>query len=273
MNKKTISKKYYFGISKILIVYILISILSILFKIKFLDYEYNFLQAIKGISNFTANDYSWYIEMYIGLFLLVPFLNIVYNNLSKKHKIILIITLLFLTSTQSMFNINEKVVQSWWIGIYPITYYFIGCYLQEYQIKMSKIKNILLIFISLIIFGSINYDASYNIPFLDYQTYNSIQFVVLSVLVFIFLVNIKINKAPKLVEKILIKMSDLSLGAYLSSYIFDMLIYPYFNKISIRFSNYFIILPIVFVCSYILSMLVNGLINTFKKILIKNSCN
>ena len=43
--------------------------------------------------DFTGAPYSWYIEMYLGLFLLIPFLNILYNNLaSQRHKQILVIT-------------------------------------------------------------------------------------------------------------------------------------------------------------------------------------
>ena len=93
--------------------------------------------------------------MYIGLFLLIPFLNIIYNNLkSQKHKQILVWTLFCLTILPSMFNIFNfetshwwavpsssdifsKIVPAWWINFYPITYYFVGCYLREYGLKIK----------------------------------------------------------------------------------------------------------------------------------------
>ena len=38
-------------------------------------------------------------------------------------------------------NIKYNLIPDWWINIYPLTYYFIGCYLKEYQIKMKKHNN------------------------------------------------------------------------------------------------------------------------------------
>ena len=40
----------------------------------------NIINSIIYIFNFTACPNAWYLEMYIGLFLLIPFLNIIYNN-------------------------------------------------------------------------------------------------------------------------------------------------------------------------------------------------
>lgn len=41
---------------------------------------------ILGTLDFTGSNYSWYIEMYIGLFLLAPFLNLAYGKLKSKSK-------------------------------------------------------------------------------------------------------------------------------------------------------------------------------------------
>ena len=100
--------------------------------------------------------------MYIGLFLLIPFLNLIYNNLgSKKHKIVLICTMLFLTSLPTIVNIynfrlgfsadmffndgelRNKILPFWWKSMYPVTYYFIGAYFSEYKPKIDRKLNIL----------------------------------------------------------------------------------------------------------------------------------
>ena len=59
---------------------------------------------ILSILDFSADSYAWYIEMYIGLFLIIPFLNILWNNLNDVGRKWLIITLLGLTALPSLLN-------------------------------------------------------------------------------------------------------------------------------------------------------------------------
>lgn len=74
MNHKVLSRRYYLGIIKVLGTYVLASIACILVNIFYHQQEISFKQAVLSIFDFTGARYSWYIEMYIGLFLLIPFL-------------------------------------------------------------------------------------------------------------------------------------------------------------------------------------------------------
>ena len=85
-NKKSLSKKYYLGIVKIIAIYLIVSIICLIFKRVYLLEEISFKTAIKQILNFSAAPYSWYVEMYIGLFLLIPFLNLIFNNLKNQKE-------------------------------------------------------------------------------------------------------------------------------------------------------------------------------------------
>lgn len=85
---KTLKKGYYSGIRKTIIVYILVAIACIIYKSCNGSYTLTPLTFFTGIFDFSGANYSWYIEMYIGLFLIIPFLNIIYKNLdSRKQKI------------------------------------------------------------------------------------------------------------------------------------------------------------------------------------------
>ena len=86
MRKKELSKKYYSGIKKTLSIYILASLACLIYKVLFLNMNYSLFGIIKDILGFSLAKYSWYIEMYIGLFLLIPFLNLIYNNLKTKKE-------------------------------------------------------------------------------------------------------------------------------------------------------------------------------------------
>lgn len=108
MNDKTLSKKYYKGIINILEMFLLSSILCILFNKYYLDIDVTFKTGVLSILDYTGAPYSWYIEMYIGLFLLIPFLNIIWKNLeSKRQKEILLFTLIILTVLPTLFNIYD----------------------------------------------------------------------------------------------------------------------------------------------------------------------
>lgn len=82
---KQCSWKYYKNIKKVLFSYILFSIITILFRKYYLNETLSWVEWGLKILDFSAIPYGWYIEMWIGLYLLTPFLNILYNkfNLSK----------------------------------------------------------------------------------------------------------------------------------------------------------------------------------------------
>jgi surface polysaccharide O-acyltransferase-like enzyme len=82
---KEINKKFYKGISKVISAYLFYSILAIIYRITFLNETQTTYEWIMGVFHFDALGYAWYVEMYIGLFLLIPFLNRLYHALIKKR--------------------------------------------------------------------------------------------------------------------------------------------------------------------------------------------
>ncbi len=99
MKDKKLSKKYYFsGGIRVLLIYLLDSVLFLSYNAIYNNGEFNIKYIVKSILSFDIG-YAWYIEMYFGLFLLIPFINLIYNGLKeKKQKQMLILTMLFLTS-------------------------------------------------------------------------------------------------------------------------------------------------------------------------------
>ena len=288
MGNKKLEKGYYPKIAKTLFVYIAASILCAIYKKLWLGQDIDTYKGISGIFDFTNASYSWYIEMYIGLFLLIPFLNGAYKSLeSKKHKQILVITLLFMTALPSVLNIFRfdslswwklpsgdyryvKIIPSWWQNIYPLTYYFIGCYIKEFGIRINKWLNVLLILLSAFLFGAFNFYRSYGGCFVSgiWQDWGALPNVIMTVLVFVFLLNFKLENAPSFTKKSLNIISDACLGAYLLSYIFDQHFYPYLNvKIPVMTDriNYFIPMVLsVAMCSLLLSIAIDLLYKLIK---------
>lgn len=272
MKNKMLSKKYYLGINRVLIIYLLDAILYLGYNNIYNGESFSIKHIIKSILSFEIG-YSWYVEMYIGLFLLIPFINLIYNNLkTKKEKQILILTMLILTSFQGIFNIKYSLIPDWWTNIYPLTYYFIGCYLNEYKINIKAYKNILLFLACLTISSVINIYISKENIFVwgIYNDWCSILNLLTSSLVFIFIVNLDLQKLNIKIKRIILKISELSFGMYLASWLADNYIYinvfPRLAFCSIK--NYIIAVPLIIILSISLSMIINLIYKTIDKYII-----
>ncbi|MBE6572213.1 MAG: hypothetical protein E7656_08200 [Ruminococcaceae bacterium] len=281
MCNKKLEKGYYGRITKTLFVYVCASILCILFKKYYLMQEWGLQDTIEGTLGFTGASYSWYIEMYIGLFLIIPFLNGAYHSLeSKKQKIILVGTMLCLTALPSVLNIfvfdsfafwaepireweYTKIVPSFFTILYPVTYYYLGCFIREFKPKPNKALNALFIIVLAFAFGSFNYYRSRGSIFVSgiWQEWGALPNVIMTVLVFIFLLNLPSERLPSPVKKTLSYISDLTLGGYLLSYIFDQYFYGKLNaKVDVVTDRivYFVpMVAVVAISSLLLSLAVN----------------
>lgn len=294
MCNKKLCKQYYKGIRKTLIIYVLASIACVIYCFFANAPLLNIIEVVFSILNFSAAPYAWYIELYIGLFLLIPFLNLIYNNLrSKKQKQALLLTLIILTILPSLFNIYrpfdlswwihpsssnvyQKIIPSWWINIYPLTYYFSGAYLREFGIKFKTKTLVILFAISVFLFGSFNFYRSYGGKYAN-EGYNEVygfEAYILTILLFEILRRIKANNMSIKFRAVLKYLSDLVLGAYLVSYIFDdFFYYNFLNKyvpvMTDRLPYYFLIVPCVFICSLLLSAILNLIVKGFSRLFCK----
>lgn len=229
-NKK-VDKKHYKSLLPILLSYLILSIITILILKFYYHKEESIFHYIKGIFNFTTIGNAWYVEMYIGLFMLIPFLNILYQNIkTKKQKQILLLTLFLLVSLPStlasitIFGKTLDILPNWWNGIYPFLYYFIGCYIREYQIKMPKIKNIIYVLAALLVETTITFfycEGSKITSILEGHA--SVFSVIISVLLFLLLYDIDIKKKASRI--IITDIAKLSFDIYLLSFITERILY------------------------------------------------
>lgn len=274
MNKKSLSKKYYYGLEKTISIYLSISIITILYRSIILKESYSFGGVIFQILGFSAAPYSWYIEMYIGLYLLIPFLNVLYNGLEgQRQKQVLILTLLFLTSLPNIVNTQQDILPNWWSIIYPLTYYFLGCYLNEFPWKCSNRLNACVFFTMVVLFGSFNFVMSHDRLYFDgpWQDWGSLPIVIMTICVFSFVLNLNLQKLSTTIRNCLAEISDLCLGVYLISYIFDSCYYKILNtrvtEVPLRL-NYFPLMVIaVLISSLVGSWIVNRIYISIKLIL------
>ena len=220
--------------------------------------------------------------MYIGLFMLIPFLNILMSRLDKSGKKKLILTLILMTSLPNMFNIwkntmdaydFQKIIPSYWTILYPITYYYIGSFIKKSEMKINTITGIFSVITISSFLGLFCYFRSLNNVFIwgPWCDFNSPFVLLLTAIIFLLFLNMKVQDKMTVSYKKMIKViSDSVLGAYLVSYIFDSIFYPILIQrtpiMTDRLNYYFIIVPTVLVCSIILSFLLNLIYFFIKKI-------
>ena len=267
MCDKKISKEYYYKIFSTLGIYVLASILSIFYKIIVLEYNFTLFSVICSILDFTADGYAWYIEMYIGLFLMILFFNILYNSLQEKRlEKYLLITLFILVVLPTITNFKDyKILSSYWTGLWPILYYFMGMYLKENAIKINNTK-IILIFVFVIIFnGVVNIILSnkgpLNIGVLE--NWYSFENFITSLLWFVFILKLDLEKIPHLICLTINYISKYSLGMYLSSYLVDLTLYPILKIYIPDFYVQIFLAPIIVVLVILLSFTLSYFITNF----------
>lgn len=255
LNKK-ISREYYHSMWAVLLSYLFISIITILYFQCYRGVTHSLVQNILSITSFSAINYAWYIEMWIGLFILTPFLNILWLNIeSKKHKLVLIGTLYVLTALPDALNrYGVHLVPGYWEALYPCAFYFIGAYVRQYTPSLNKV------YLTLFIFGCSLINPLFNIIAVSNHSMihlvgdsNGIIGIPISAAIFILLYDV--NFKNTFIQKTLTAVSIASLDMYLFSYMFDNLVYgwlkPQYFVSQGQFGPWFFIaVPLVFVCSF-----------------------
>lgn len=273
---KQVCKKYYKGGVRVLISYILISIITILFRSFSLDEHKGIVEWGMLITDFSAIPYGWYIEMWLGLFLLAPFLNILWRNIAtKRNKVILIATLFILTAPSDFFNRYGMTLMPdyWENACYPIMYYFLGAYILEYQ-PVVKIKYLLALAIGICLVNPIvTIVTSYGHTFIRITgDTNGFFLTPLAVIVFLMLYRIEIKSSAA--QSILRKISILSLDMYLFSWLFDNTFYPLFKEQFFSSQSqfgifFFVIVPLVLAASFAASWIKEILFKGIERLIAK----
>ena len=251
-SRKKLSGRYYKGVIKTACIYVLASFACMIYKILAQQATFTPVEILNGLLQFTLANYSWYIEMYFGLFLLAPFINLLYHSLEgRKQKQVLLLTMIFLTAIPVFVN--------WWNGLYPVTYYLLGAYIREYGFPIRKRVAAVILPATIAALAILCFYESYGGYFRwgSYQAYEGLPCLIISVMIFGLLIDLPTQHWPEFLKKTLEKAANLCLGAYLLSYIFDSMFYPVLNSrvpdVIYRLEYMPVMVPAVFLCSLMLS--------------------
>ena len=138
LGERRWSLRYYKGALRVIVAYGLAGTACFLFRGLFLHGPLRPGTWLRELLQFSAAPYGWYIAMYLGLFLLIPFLNAMWAALGQRERKFLIATLLLVAVAPSIDNITAiwqiQLLPDWWNRLYPIAYYCIGMQLRQHPI-------------------------------------------------------------------------------------------------------------------------------------------
>ncbi|MCR5421449.1 MAG: acyltransferase family protein [Lachnospiraceae bacterium] len=287
-SNKIPDKKHYYSLIPIAIAYFVISVIKCLVGNYYYGKVYGVKETLQALGNYTI---AWYVGFYFSLMAIAPFLNKMWHSLkSKREQQILLITLSMITalypviSLIAVSNLNiiaclgavlELFSPNYWQMMYPLLYYFIGCYIREHSPKFNKFVLTLIIIATTFINAGISYkyaagnNFNWNILGAVDCGYNCITVVICSTALFLMFYDIDIHNA--FIKSLLQKISSVSLEIYLFSGIMDIIIFDYVKRIYYEMKDYawlfFILVPLNFVLSFTLSALYKTIYQFISKLL------
>ncbi|MEI3100570.1 MAG: acyltransferase family protein [Oscillospiraceae bacterium] len=113
-SAKKLSAKYYLGMLRIMEIYFISCLACLVFEALYLHNIMSLQNILSGILNFELDGYAWYLLLYGGLFLMMPFLNMMYSGCSgRNQKLLLIVTFFALSLLSSLLNSYVHIYPLW----------------------------------------------------------------------------------------------------------------------------------------------------------------
>ncbi len=285
MKNKTLTKGYYKGIVKIVVFYLAVSTICLIYKIKH-GAELTPWEILRGYLRFSHCDYAWYVEQYFVMFLCIPFLNLAFSGLkSKKQHIALLVTVIVLFSVAPSFYLGFdpadqiKPLPEFPTRVYPVAYYYLGCYIRQYPPKKDLSTKLAAFGIFAAALAFLTYSLytqsknNENQYFRSYHFFEYYSYPVFAAAGGIFVLLHDIRFRSKILVKVLSIISQTSLLTYLMSRIFDMKYYDPFNykyefpDFLLRFRHIYEIVPKVYFLSLMWSLVILAVYSGIAKII------
>lgn len=129
-STKVFSREYYKSLIPILVSYVLTCAVTYPIRHFVLGEELSLAQWMGKLFGFS--NYAWYLEMYIGLILLSPPVNLFLLQIKSNKGLYLAAgVMVFLTAMPSLTPL--PVAPDYWTALYPVTFYVLGAVIRRVQ--------------------------------------------------------------------------------------------------------------------------------------------
>lgn len=221
-SEKPLNCRYYRSMLPVIVGYVFTSAISIPIRHFFMDDQQAFAEWLNRFLNYSGCYYGWYVEMYIGLLLFSPIINLALEQMKEKKGLLWLAgTMVVLTALPSLTDL--PLVPDYWVSLYPLTYYVIGAVIRRLQPRIPSwlgISVALLTAMGLGFVTLISTDKKYSEAYT--QGYGGFWITVIVTCIFLSLYRVQLGKR---LAKILGWAADGCFEGYLLSHLLDGWVY------------------------------------------------
>lgn len=249
-------KKLVFRFLHILLVYLLSTIVCKLYRTLFLGYDFSIKNVVYGLIDFSGAPYAWYVEMYLGMLMMIPLLNAGWRGLTRGGQKAALLGFIVLSCAHTV--IPGRGFFDYWSALYPVMYYFAGVYLAENRCGARKRTLAALLAGGAILLAIASFVRDHGGKFRAqaYAGHSSVYVLLLSLLLFLLLLKVDLSALPAAVRGLIPHMAKATLPAYLVSYCFDCSVYePFCLRVPLaadQLPYYFLLVPFNFIGSMLI---------------------
>ncbi len=263
-SEKTGIKDCCRGLLPVLLGYFIAAVISIPIRHFLLGDVQSFSVWLKRFCGFTGVYYGWYVEMYIGLILLSPFVNLTLAHLENRQQLLFFAAvLLVLTALPGATALN--IAPDYWRITYPLTYYVLGALVRRMRLKLHPLLGIGIAVTISCLLGmttAISTDSILKNAFT--QEFADLWIVLISFSLFVGLYHIRI---PSVSARLLKIAATGCYGGYLLSHLLDAWCYRLIPQWRTP-DAYWKLFLVITVPVYILSILFGILLDKFVRFLL-----
>ena len=251
---KTEFQDCYRGLIPVLVGYALCC--CIIFPVQFLLGER--ISLIDWITRFvTFGNYAWYVEMYIGLILVSPLINLGLKQMADRTLGRFANVMVFVTSAHYLTSLN--LIPDYWSALYPVTYYILGATIRRMQPKVRIWQGLglaLIISMGLATTSIVTTDEGFSKGFT--QGYGGFWTMLTAAGVFLGLYRVKVGQGT---GRVLAWLSGGVFEGYLLSKIFDLWTYPLVKQWHTP-DKFWLVFLVVTVPTFLCTLLLGKLVST-----------
>lgn len=108
MKNKRFSPACYKGLIKVVVIYVFISLLCVKFNIIHLGMVYTKWDILRGMLMYTNDSYAWYVNYYLSLLLIIPFLNSAFSGLETQKERLALYLISFIFDCKNYYGLAPE---------------------------------------------------------------------------------------------------------------------------------------------------------------------
>lgn len=151
LRNRKIDKNHYIKLLDFVVLSLTLHILGVLIRWGFEGFSY----SAKELLIMTLN-IPYFITMYIQIYCLAPFINLIFDNINSKEKKIFVLVCIFIFAIPQFINKGQfNILYTGWQSAYAFMYYVIGAYIRDEKVSLKLSNGFVILLVNNLIYASL----------------------------------------------------------------------------------------------------------------------